>query len=87
VGNFSEMIDPGANGFLFRSGDSQSLAAVVTAWEAESTAERVRFRSEARRTYVEHHSEDSNREILMAAYEQATRTRRGRSNGSTGGRA
>jgi glycosyltransferase involved in cell wall biosynthesis len=83
VGNFSEMIDPGANGFLFRSGDSESLAsAVATAWGPASADERARFRSEARRTYVEHHSEDANREILMAAYEQAVRTRRSRSNGS-----
>jgi glycosyltransferase involved in cell wall biosynthesis len=83
VGNFSEMIDPGANGFLFRSGDSGSLAsAVATAWQPASSDKRARFRSEARRTYVEHHSEDANREILMAAYEQATRTRRSRSNGS-----
>jgi glycosyltransferase involved in cell wall biosynthesis len=78
VGNFSEMVEPGVNGYRFRSGDPDSLAATVEeAWRhADRLPELCRA---ARRAYLESHSQDRNREILLAAYDQALRGRAARS--------
>jgi glycosyltransferase involved in cell wall biosynthesis len=73
VGNFSEMVRPGANGFLFRSGSAESLAQVVAqAWDTADGS----LAESARSQYLAEHSEERNAERLLAAYGQAMGARR-----------
>jgi glycosyltransferase involved in cell wall biosynthesis len=73
VGNFSETIDPGVNGYLFRSGDPASLAAAVrTAWRGPRDS---RLDEAARSHYVQEHSEERGRELLLGIYERVLRRR------------
>jgi glycosyltransferase involved in cell wall biosynthesis len=70
VGNFSEMIEPGVNGFLFRSGDAAALAAVAReAWSAEDRMPAMR--AAARRRYEAVHAEGANATRLLDAYDRA----------------
>jgi glycosyltransferase involved in cell wall biosynthesis len=76
VGNFSEMIEPGVTGFLFRSGDAESLAeAVRTAWEVPGTSQ---LRSSARRYYLDRFSQEENLRTLLSIYDRAITQRRAR---------
>jgi glycosyltransferase involved in cell wall biosynthesis len=81
VGNFSDMIRPGVNGHLFRSGDPSALAAVVAqAWAA---SERWDCLSRgARESYERSHSQERNRELLLDAYSRALANRRNRVGGN-----
>jgi glycosyltransferase involved in cell wall biosynthesis len=70
VGNFSEAIRPGVNGFLFRCGDPDSLAAAVRAgWER--SASWPELHQGARQTYLDHHSQERSRATLLAVYDEA----------------
>jgi len=69
VGNFSEAIRPGDNGFLFQSGSADSLAAVVErAWGVD---DRRSLAAGARQTYLDRHSEEHGAEWLEAVYRLA----------------
>jgi glycosyltransferase involved in cell wall biosynthesis len=77
VGNFSEVIRPGVNGFLFRCGDHESLAAAVrVAWD--QSASWPDLHRGARQTYLDHHSEERSRETLLATYDEAMARRNAR---------
>jgi glycosyltransferase involved in cell wall biosynthesis len=70
VGNFSDVIRPGVNGFLFRCGDSESLgAAVRQGWER--SASWPELHRGARQTYLDHHCEERSRDTLMTVYDEA----------------
>jgi glycosyltransferase involved in cell wall biosynthesis len=74
VGNFSEMIESGVNGFLFRTGDAESLAATVKkAWEVPDTS---RLRSSARQFYLQRFSQEENLRTLLSIYDRAISDRR-----------
>jgi glycosyltransferase involved in cell wall biosynthesis len=69
VGNFSESIRPGVNGFLFRCGDPESLAAAVrVGWERSASWPELHLG--ARQTYVDHHSQERSRDTLLMVYEE-----------------
>jgi glycosyltransferase involved in cell wall biosynthesis len=74
VGNFSEVIRPGVNGFLFRCGDTDSLSAAVREGWARRASWPELHRG-ARRTYLENHSQEQSRDTLLAVYDEA-RSRR-----------
>ena len=72
VGNFSEMVMPGENGFRFESGSVSSLTSVVEqAWRTTDPSEIAALRERARNTYLVNHSEEKNRVELHAAYSRA----------------
>jgi glycosyltransferase involved in cell wall biosynthesis len=74
VGNFSELISPGVNGYLFHSGSAVSLASVVTeAWS--DTHCTPGLRQGARSTYLRHHTDQQVGNRLLFAYDQAIRQR------------
>ena len=74
VGNFSDVIRPGVNGFLFRCGDSESLgAAVRQGWER--SASWPELHRGARQTYLDHHCEERSRDTLMTVYDEAVARR------------
>jgi glycosyltransferase involved in cell wall biosynthesis len=75
VGNFSDVIRPGVNGFLFHCGDPESLgAAVRQAWER--SASWPELHRGARQTYLDHHSQERSRDTLLAVYDEAVGRRR-----------
>lgn len=77
VGNFSEVIRPGVNGFLFRCGDPESLGvAVRQGWER--SASWPELHRGARQTYLDHHSQDRSRDTLLAVYDEALARRAAR---------
>jgi glycosyltransferase involved in cell wall biosynthesis len=83
VGNFSELIEDGVSGYLFRSGDPTSLASVVSAAigaSNDATAVR-RMRRAARDRYLRGHTERSNISILTAAYDRVLRERQAGAHG------
>jgi glycosyltransferase involved in cell wall biosynthesis len=87
VGNFSDMIEPGVNGYLFHSGSAESLAATVnTAWNPDSPDQVGQLRHGARRTYTDHYTEEHNKQMLIYAYRQAICMREGRQKCAVGGR-
>jgi glycosyltransferase involved in cell wall biosynthesis len=70
IGNFSDLIVPEDNGYLFQSGSAESLASVVTrAWSQEDSY--LALRRGARAHYERGHSKTGNTEILLSAYSQA----------------
>jgi len=85
VGNFSEMIEPGVNGYLFRSGMAESLAAVVeAAWKDAGLMPKLE--RGARETYVERYSEEGSRDTLLSVYARALAERARRKRSRAGGR-
>jgi glycosyltransferase involved in cell wall biosynthesis len=70
VGSLAELVEPGRNGFLFRSGDAEALAARASELfeDPESLA---RMRRSARAEYEARYTADANHSILMRIYEQA----------------
>ncbi len=84
VGNFSEVIRPGVNGFLFGCGDPESLgAAVRQAWGR--SASWPELHQGARQTYLDHHSEEQSRDTLLAVYDEALARRAARTTQPAGG--
>jgi glycosyltransferase involved in cell wall biosynthesis len=74
VGNFSDMIDPGVNGYHFKSGDAQSLAATVDlAWQQPDIDKMVRA---ARRSYEDAYTQERDQQTLLSIYERAIRLRK-----------
>jgi glycosyltransferase involved in cell wall biosynthesis len=84
VGNFSDVIRPGVNGFLFRCGDHESLAATVReAWD--QSAAWPELHRGARQTYEDHHSQERSRETLLAVYDGAMARRAAQGDRARGG--
>jgi len=75
VGNFTEMVQPGVNGYHFRSGNPQSLAEAVRTASTVSDKELGAMRAAARASYEDTFSEKRHAERLFAAYERAVRSR------------
>ena len=74
VGNFSDMIDPGVNGYHFKSGDAQSLATTVDlAWQQPDIDKMVRA---ARRSYEDAYTQERDQQTLLSIYERAIRLRK-----------
>jgi len=83
VGNFSDVIRPGVNGFLFRCGDPESLgAAVRQGWQR--SASWPELHRGARQTYLDHHCEERSRATLMAVYDEALARRAVKTNQRAG---
>jgi glycosyltransferase involved in cell wall biosynthesis len=75
VGNFSDIIQHGDNGYLFRSGDPGDLASVFAAAGVGPARADANMRRAARETYLQTYSEEANAKLLLSAYDAATRIR------------
>jgi glycosyltransferase involved in cell wall biosynthesis len=69
VGNFSEAVDPGVDGWRFRSADPASLAAVVEAAAGETDDSQRRVG--ARHRYERSYTPERNLEMLLRIYREA----------------
>lgn len=69
IGNFSAWIQPGRNGWLFRTDDSEDLAAKITTAFADPTLGTT-MRIAAKQTHQEDFSDVANYELLMRIYQE-----------------
>jgi glycosyltransferase involved in cell wall biosynthesis len=77
IGSPPSLVEDGATGLHFRSGDSHALASRVR-WASEHTDELTAMRARARRQYEARYTARRNYELLMQAYESATAHARAR---------
>jgi glycosyltransferase involved in cell wall biosynthesis len=75
IGAIGEMVEHGRNGWHFKAGDAQDLAAQVTAATA-NRGELARMRREARREFETKYTATRNYEMIMDIYRRAIDTAR-----------
>jgi glycosyltransferase involved in cell wall biosynthesis len=69
VGNFSEAIRPGKNGWLFKSGDADDLASMVQTIDSQLVDSQP-IRDRCYKEYKERYSPEANYRMLMDIYSQ-----------------
>jgi len=77
IGSPPSLVEDGATGLHFRSGDSRALASRVR-WASEHTDELTAMRARARRQYEARYTAPRNYDLLMQAYESAAAHARAR---------
>jgi len=75
LGGLPEIVKEGRTGFLFRSGDSDHLASVLTDKWGDSGRIFLDMRSGARAFYEEQYTEAANYNQLLNVYRHATESR------------